>query len=78
MKTTELLYVELCKAMDKQVKARTVMPSDMYDAAIVFLATVSARARDPNTDYESFVKVTLRRVEVAIRETDSLVSARHN
>lgn len=78
MKTSELLYVELCKAMDKQVKARTIMPCEMYDAAIIFLATVSSRVRDPTTNYESFVQVTLKRVDAAIRETDSLISARHN
>lgn len=72
------MYAKLCATMDTEVKRSTVMPRDMYDAAIVFLASVVVRSKDPNADFELLLKTTLDRVSAAIRETDSLISMQHN
>lgn len=78
MKTTERLYVKLCETMDEEVKKRVVLPVEMYDAAIIFLASVAMRAKDPATNFEKFVEITTARVATAMRGTDSLIASRHN
>lgn len=78
MTTSAQLYYKLCKTMDDEVKSNVVMPAAMYDAAIVFLATVAERSRDPKTDFDAFIEVTISRLAAAMRETESLIATRHN
>lgn len=69
MKASPELYYKLCATIDFEVKRNVIMPSDLYDASIVFLATVAMRCKDPTTDLEEFVKMTTSRVAAAIHET---------
>lgn len=77
-KIAEKLYYDLCKVIDQQAKATSVMPGDAVDASIVFLATILIRAKDPVADYGVFKESILKRIRVALDETESLVSAGHN
>ena len=78
MKKSAHLYSKLCETMDKEVKTGVVLPSEMYDAAIVFLASVAARARNPESDLKQFIQITSSRLAAAMQETEGLIAARNN